>query len=180
MMAIFGNAPKASSVESSATGNPRSATTGASTSGAIPVHDQSHANGEATFEDNPLDRYSTPRPDPPTKVKIRRGDEWICLQHGPMCSPGICTARARVDRDERWKSAKDGRRMSENGWRGRRGRREREMKLARAEGRELPHHDQLTYLVNVPRGPSNKSETKGNADGSHDQGAILIQQLHKR
>jgi hypothetical protein len=28
-----------------------------------------------------------PRPDPPTKVKKRRRDEWTCPQHGPMCIP---------------------------------------------------------------------------------------------
>jgi len=88
------------------------ATTGASTSGAIPVRDQSRANSEATIEDNPWDGYNTPRQDPPSKVKKRRGEEWICLQHGPMCNPGICTVRVRVEHDERREKEREARRES--------------------------------------------------------------------
>ncbi len=120
MMAIFGTAPKASSVESSATGTPRRATVGASTSGATPVRDESRANDDATVEDNPWDGYYTPRPDPPIRVKKRRGDDWICPKHGPMCIPGICTVRERVDRDERWQEEREER--AENKRNGRRGR----------------------------------------------------------
>jgi len=59
----------------------------------------SHANDDPVVEDNPC---NTPRPDTATKVKERRGDDRICPQHGPMCIPGICKARERVDRDKRW------------------------------------------------------------------------------
>lgn len=168
MMAIFGTVPKASSVEGSATGTPRGATAGPSTSGAIPVRDQSHADDEAAVEDNPWDGYNTARPDPPTKVKQRRGDEWICPEHGPMCPPGICTVRARVDRDERWQKEREERAENKRKWKERKERkaRRREMEVARAEGRELPHRDQ---------------PAEGNGDGPHDQGAMhSLQQLPER
>lgn len=29
-------------------------------------------------------------------------DEWICPEHGAMCSPKICEAYARVETEERW------------------------------------------------------------------------------
>lgn len=169
MMDIFGAAPKASSVESGAT-------IGASTSGAIPVRDQSRANGEATIEDNPWDGYNTPRQDPPSKVKKRRGEEWICLQHGPMCNPGICTVRAQVERDERWQKEREERAENKRKWMERKERkaRKRDMELATAEGYELPQRDEPARLVNVPRGPRSGSRTEGNGDGSHDQGAIFI------
>ena len=175
MMAIFGTAPMASSSEDSATNTLRGATgwptAGASTSGAIPVRDQSRANGEAAVEDNPWDGYNTPRPDPSTKVKKRGGDDWICPKHGPMCIPGICTVRARVDRDERWQKEREERAENKRKWMERKA---RKMEIASAEGRELPHRDQPAWLVNGPREPSSNSRIEGNVDGSHDQGAILI------
>jgi hypothetical protein len=165
MMAIFGTVPKASSIEGSATGTPHGATAGPSTSGAIPVRDQSRANGEAAVEDNPWDGYNTARPDPPTKVKQKRGDEWICPEHGPMCIAGICTVRPRVDRDERWQKEREERAENKRKWKERKARK-REMELARAEGRELPCRDQLAEV---------------NGDGSHDQGAMhSLQQLPER
>ncbi|KAF8504914.1 hypothetical protein F5888DRAFT_1659848 [Russula emetica] len=175
MMAIFGTAPRALSVEGNATGTPRGATAGASTSGAIPVRDQSRADGEAAVEDDPWDGYNAPRPDPPTKVKKRRGEEWICPKHGPMCIPGICTVRAGVDRDERWQKEREERAENKRKWKERKEKKERkrEMELARAEGGELPHRDQPPPLVNGPRGPSSRSgtdtDTEGNGDDSHDQ-----------
>jgi hypothetical protein len=89
-------------------------------------------------------QLNTPRPDPPTKVKKRRGDEWICPKHGPMCIPGICTVRARVVREERWQKEREERAENRRKWIERKERkaRKREMKLARAEGRELLHRDQ--------------------------------------
>ena len=54
------------------------------------------------------------------------------------------------------------------------------MKLARVEGRELPHRDQHARLVNDPRRPSSRSKTEGNGDGSHDQVRYSLQQLLER
>jgi len=176
MMFIFGTAPKVSSVEGSATGTPRGATADAFTSGAIPVRDQSRADGEAAVEDNPWDEYDTPRPNSLAKMKKRRGDECICSKHGPMCIPGICTVREQVDRDERCQKQREEKAENKGKWmeRNERKARKREMKLARAEGRELPHRDQPACLVNGPRGPSSSSGTEGNGDGSHDQGSLRV------
>jgi hypothetical protein len=92
-----------------------------------------------------------------------------------MCIPGICTVRARVDRDERWQKEREERAENKRKWMERKERkaRKREVKLARAEDRELPHLDQSAPLVNGPRGSSSGSRTEGN-DGPRDQGAILI------
>jgi hypothetical protein len=166
MMAIFGIAPAASSVEDSAT-----------TSGAIPVRDQSRVNCEAAVEDDPWDGYNTPRPDPPTKVKKRRGDEWICPQHGPMCSPGICTVRAGVERDERWQKEREERAENKRKWMEWKERKEQDRE---AEGHELPRHDQPALLVNGPWGPRGRSRAEGNGDCSHDQGAILIAEVEEK
>ena len=176
MMDMFGIAPAALSIEGSATGTSLRAIADASTSGAIPVRDQSPTNDDAAVEDDPWDGYDTPRPDPPTKVKIIRGEEWICPKHGPMCSPGICEARERVDRDERWQKEHEERVKNKREWMEKKERkaRMREMELARAEGRELPHRDQPVSLLNGPRGPSSSSETEEDGDGSHDEGAKLI------
>jgi hypothetical protein len=76
--------------------------------------------------------------------------------------------RARFDYDERWQKLREERAEKKRKWMERKERnaRKREMKPARAEGRELPHHDQLA---------------EGNGDGSHDQGAIhSLQQLPER
>jgi hypothetical protein len=43
--------------------------------------------------------YDALRLVPPTKVK--KMSEWVCPQHGLLCSPGICKERARLERDER-------------------------------------------------------------------------------
>jgi hypothetical protein len=93
-----------------------------------------------------------------------------------MCVPGICTVRERVDRDERWQKDREERAENKRKWMKRKERkaRRREMKLTRAEGRELLHRDQPARLVNDPRRPSSRSRTEGNGGGSHDQGAILI------
>lgn len=164
MMAIFGTAPKASSVEGGATGILGGSTTGTSTPGAIPIRDQSRTHGEPAVEDNPWDGYNMPRPDPPTKVIKRHGDEWVCPKHGPMCIPGICTVRARVERDERWQKEREERAENKRKWTERKERKERkrEIELARVEAVEgCEHRDHAARLVN---GPS--------ASSSHDQGSL--------
>ncbi|KAH9058215.1 hypothetical protein EDB87DRAFT_1578207 [Lactarius vividus] len=62
---------------------------------ADPMDDESQAGeAETVWED-----YPKPRQELPTKVK-KKGT-WDCPQHGPLCNPGICKERARVERDER-------------------------------------------------------------------------------
>jgi hypothetical protein len=82
-------------------------------------------------------QLNTPRPEPPTKVKKRRGDEWICPKHGPMCIPGICAVRARVVCEERWQKEREERAENKRKWIEWKERkaRKREMKLARECGR---------------------------------------------
>jgi hypothetical protein len=49
--------------------------------------------------ENLWEGYDTPRLEPPTKPK--KNGEWMCSQHGSLCSPGICQERGRFERDER-------------------------------------------------------------------------------
>lgn len=170
-MDIFGAASNPASVGSS--GTPRNTEEGASTPGAVPVLDQSRVDGEAAAEDNPWDEYDAPRQDPPTRVKRKGEDIWFCPQHGPLCTPGICKARARVERDERWQKEREEREENKRRWKERRGRRLRR----RPDGREVPRGDQPAHLANGPReassgGGSSSSETEG--EGT-DQGAILFE-----
>jgi hypothetical protein len=92
-----------------------------------------------------------------------------------MCTPGICKALARVEREERWQKEREEREENKRRWRERRERRtrKRDMKHMRDEGREVPRDDQPARLANGPRkGASGSSETEGG--DLHDQGAILI------
>lgn len=80
--------------------------------------------------------------------------------------------REQVDRDERWQREREERAENKRKWMERK-ERKREMKLARAKGRELPHRDQPARLVNGPREPNIRSRTGEDGDGSHDHGAML-------
>lgn len=170
MMDIFGAAPNPAFVRSS--GTPRGTEEGASTPGAVTVLDQSRVDGEAAVEDNPWDGYDAPRQDPPTREKRKGEDRWFCPQHGPLCTPGICEARAQVERDERWQKEREEREEKKRRWKERRGRRPRR----RPDGREAPRGDQPAHLANGPREASSSrgsgSETE---EESSDQGAILFE-----
>jgi hypothetical protein len=60
------------------------------------------ADGEAGIEENLRDEYYMPRTDPQTSVKKRGEEVWICSEHGPTCTPGICEACERVESEGRW------------------------------------------------------------------------------
>ena len=48
--------------------------------------------------------YAAPKWEAPTKINRKGPDreEWKCPDHGPMCNPGICKERARIERERRW------------------------------------------------------------------------------
>jgi len=175
MMDIFGAAPDTALARS---GDAPRSIEGASTSGSNPVRDQSRVDGEAAVEDNPWNGYAAPRQDPPTRVRRIGEERWFCPQHGPMCNPGICKARAHVERDERWKKEREEREEAKRRRNERRGRRGR-----RPEGREVPRSDQPARPTGGPReasrgsGSSSSSETRSEeSEDSYDQGAKLIEQ----
>jgi hypothetical protein len=173
MVNMFGIVPNPAFARSS--GTPRGTEEGPSSPGVIPVRDQSRAaDGKAAVEDNPWDGYDAFRPDPPTRVKKRGDDEWICPQHGPMCNPGICKALARVERDERWRKEREER---EEATRKRKEAREmrarrRGTKLTRADGRGVPRSDRPRRLANGPRRGASSSGSETEGDGGHDQGSL--------
>jgi hypothetical protein len=52
--------------------------------------------------------YEQPRQEAPTKIKRvkkpgapKEKEQWICKEHGPMCNPGVCKARATYEREVR-------------------------------------------------------------------------------
>ena len=59
-------------------------------------------SGEAVVNTvNHWDGYGAPRLEPPIKINIKGGEEWICPEHGAECGPGICQVRARLESDRR-------------------------------------------------------------------------------
>ena len=73
------------------------------------MRDQSRADCEVAIKESTWDGYDAPRPDP-REVKKRGEEEWICLEHEPTCTPSICEARGRVERDEHRKKEQEARR----------------------------------------------------------------------
>jgi hypothetical protein len=61
-----------------------------------------HHDTQDVEDDDLWIAYDTPRWEPHTKVNRKGGEEWGCLDHGPMCNPGICKERAQVEREHRW------------------------------------------------------------------------------
>jgi hypothetical protein len=61
-------------------------------------------------------------------VKKIGEEEWICSEHGPTCTPSICEARGRVERDEHRKKEQEARQEA------RRKGRERERRAQGATG----------------------------------------------
>ena len=83
-------------------------------------------------------------------MKKRGGEEWICPEHGPTCTPGIYDARGgQFGRDEGWKKEQEVRQEA------RRGRQEEREKRARKKAQRA----------------ADKAE--GN-DASDAQGVVLI------
>ncbi len=91
--------------------------------------------------ENPWYGYDARRWEPPTKVNIKGGEEWMCPEHGATCNPGICKVRGDVEsrrrrekeHEERLEAIKKGKE------RRRRAEEKRERKLDREEGREVSH-----------------------------------------
>ena len=184
MMNLFGIAPNPAFVRSS--GTSRGTEEGPSTPETVPIRDQSRADGKAPVEDNPWDGYDAFRPDPPTRVKKRGKEKWICPQHGPMCNPGICKERGKVDRDDRWRKEReereDAKRKRKEAREARARGRGRGRKPTRAEGPKVLRGDQPARLGNGPRRGASSSSSSGSeaeGDGRHDQGAILIEQVNE-
>ncbi|KAI0253687.1 hypothetical protein BJV78DRAFT_1191288 [Lactifluus subvellereus] len=113
------------------------------------------------------------------QTRIRRGKEdWFCIEHGPMCSPGICKARAKHERDIRWAEEKEERekqkeeRMRRQAARrgrnpGRRGWRE----AGNAEGDGAPRNKPPRSANNFGGGcRSNSSGSSGSDDSSGADG----------
>lgn len=59
--------------------------------------------GEIQDDPEPWIGYDAPRWEAPTKINRKGPDreEWQCPDHGPMCNPGICKERARIERERR-------------------------------------------------------------------------------
>lgn len=72
------------------------------------THDETPADDEDDIDaENPWEGYGDPRWDPPTKVNIKGGEEWICPEHGASCNPGICKARASLEAMRRKEKERD-------------------------------------------------------------------------
>lgn len=144
---LFDIAPRAASVRSG--GRPSVVDTHGTT---IPVGDQAFTGGEAESEENVWDDYYMPRMDPQTSAKKRGEEVWICPEHGPTCTPGICMARGRVESADRWRKEQEARQKA-----GRERQEEKERRRARKGAQET----------------SDESES-GEDDTPYDQGVILI------
>jgi hypothetical protein len=108
------------------------------------ARDWTPVGGEDEDEDdieNPWDRYDAPRWEPLVRFNTKDMEKWICPEHGPTCSPGICTVRARVEamrrRVKEHEERREARRKRQEKWKKAEERRER--KKAEAEGREVSH-----------------------------------------
>ncbi|KAH9058216.1 hypothetical protein EDB87DRAFT_1578208 [Lactarius vividus] len=129
---------------------------------AAPVSDQSQAGDAATVWED----YAKPREKEPPKE-----DEWDCPMHGPLCKPGICEERARVEREKRQsderkkreeeKKLRDARRTKAQQERGRKA----EAKGQGESGRELPPH----LPGNALGGSSNNNNHGSENDSPHDR-----------
>lgn len=60
-------------------------------------------NGMTEDDPAPWNGYDATRWEDPTKIPRIGPDreEWKCPDHGPMCNPGICKERARIERERR-------------------------------------------------------------------------------
>ena len=136
--------------------------------------------------DNPWDGYYNSQLEPPTKVNIKGGEEWICSTHGPTCNPGICRTRRALERDRQEQELRDKRLKDKEERLARRKKTEekRERKLA-AEAREA--HDLPPHLAYKGAGgrrgarggsgsssSSSSSNSDSEGDNSPNSGACVI------
>ena len=127
---------------------------------------------EASVNNNLWEGYDAPRQDTPTgirRVKIpgEEGgkEDWLCAEHGPMCSPGICKARAKHERDIRWakeKAKRDEERARRAAVRERNNRR-RAQREAREAERDGAPRDKPPRRANISRGSCRESSGSGNS-----------------
>lgn len=139
------------------------------------THDWGRDPGEVVDDRNPWNGYDAPRWEPPTKINRKGGEEWKCPDHGPLCNPGICKERARVERERReqkWREERqEAKRKREEKWE--REKMKKENKAARDEGRELPHD----LPPHVARGSDSDSDGDSGSTGGEtegNQGALSI------
>ena len=120
----------------------------------------------------PWDDYAKPWQEPPTRVK-KKG-EWTCPQHGPLCNPGICKERARVERDERMRNEREKWEEEKRQREARRARDQlkRERKKAEAMGEGESEWRERPPLL---RGNVSGSSSSGSDnDISHNQGTVFL------
>ncbi|KAH9018392.1 hypothetical protein EDB85DRAFT_617998 [Lactarius pseudohatsudake] len=123
---------------------------------AAPADDQSQVGDAETVWDD----YAKPQQELPTKVK-KKGT-WDCPQHGPLCNPGICKERARVERDERIREENEKRDREKKAREFRKSKdlhKKEEKKKAEAAGGDAT-------------GSSSGSNNGSDDDSSHDRGTI--------
>jgi hypothetical protein len=113
----------------------------------------------------PWATYGAHRQELPTKVQ-KRG-EWSCNLHGPLCKPGICKERARVERDERMRIEREGweeqriqREANRAKKKAKEAKREEEAEAMGLGGRQRPHL----------RGNNNSNSNKSGTDTDTDDG----------
>ena len=137
-----------------------------------PASDQSE-EGDVT---PPWEDYAQPRQEPPTRVK-KKG-KWTCPQHGPLCNPGICKERARVERDERMRNEREKweEEKKQREFRRAKEQQKRERKNAgamgegeRESGRERPPH----LRENAPSSSSSSNNSGSDSERSHNRGIVF-------
>jgi hypothetical protein len=152
---------------------------------AYPTRDQPpHNYGEAVGDLNPWIEYKTPKWELPTKINRVGDEDWECPDHGPMCNPGICKERARVELERRWAKEREERAEKKRKWFEKKANdvKKKERRLARDEADEA---------VEVPRDQRSNGRSRGSSDstssgsssgntseseedGSHDRGMWSI------
>jgi hypothetical protein len=120
---------------------------------------------------DPWNGYDAPKWEPPTKINIKGGEKWQCPDHGPLCNPGICKARAGVElerrRQKEHEERQEAKRRREEKWD--RERKKKENREARAAGRELPH-DLPPHLAGGSESDSDSSSSDLDSTGDETEG----------
>jgi hypothetical protein len=138
------------------------------------TRDWTPAGGEDEDDnENPWDGYDAPRWEPPTRFNIKGGEKWICPEHGPTCSPGICKARGHLEymrrEDKVHEERQEATRKRREKWKKEAERRER--KKAEAEGREVSHDLPPHLTGHRYKGPGGSSSDSDGDDSS--SGALM-------
>jgi len=121
---------------------------------------------------DPWNGYDAPKWEPPTKINTKGGEKWQCPDHGPLCNPGICKERARVElerrRQKEQEERQEAKRRREEKWE--REKKKKENREAKAAGRDLPH-DLPPHLAGGSDGGSDSSSSSdGNSTGDETEG----------